>query len=152
MKKLISITLLLVFVLSLAACAEKETQTPPVDLQTVMDAFGMQNMMLLDADTMLDFFGIAKEDYEQAIVAICADGLAADEVWLIRAKNTQALERLKTVADNRMQSKADETVDYLPDQYAIVQQGQVAVKGLYLALLVSPEAASMRAQWDEAVK
>ena len=63
-----------------------------------------------------------------------------------------ALERLQTLANNRIQSKLDETVSYVPDQYPIVQQAQVLTDGLYLALFISPEVESMAAAFEAALQ
>ena len=47
---------------------------------------------------MLNYLGISMEDCAQAVVAVTSDGLGADEVWLIQAKDTEALARLQPLA------------------------------------------------------
>ena len=71
--------------------------------------------------------------------AICSDSLRTDEIWLIEAVDAEALQRIQTLAENRLTAKAEESITYSPEQYAIVQKAVVVTQGNYFALLVSPE-------------
>ena len=155
MKKIVAIILAAALLLSLAACGgEKAPAKEPVDLTALYESFGssLPEMWILDEDMMLNMFGIQAADCNQVITAIVSTGLAADEVWLIEAKDADALARLKTMAESRMQAKADETVDYLPDQYVFVEKGVILTEGLYLALIVSPDVDNLKAAFEAAVK
>ena len=108
-------------------------------------------MFVMDEDTMLNFLGIDAADCTQAIVAVSGDGLRADEVWLIEAKDEAALQRILDLADVRRTAKEDETVSYAPDQYQIVLKGQLLTSGLYLAYLVSPDVDMMATEFVNAI-
>lgn len=153
MKKWICSLLLVTMLLGMTACGGEKAPAK-VELQPVYEGFQavLPEMMVLNPDDMLNFFGIQTEDCAQVITAICADGLAADEVWLIQAKDADGLARLEALANARIADKIAETENYLPDQYVIVKQGQIVVKGLYLALLVSPEVETMKSQFEAAVQ
>lgn len=151
MKKWIAI-ILAALMLGLTGCgsaAEKD-----VDLKALYDGLGgmLPEMFQMDENTMLNYLGIDSADCVQAVVAVTSDGLGADEVWLLRAKDADALSRLKTLAQNRLKAKEDETVQYAPEQYAIVTQGKLLTRGTYLALLVSPEVEAMQTMFESAVK
>lgn len=150
MKKMLC--LILVLLLGLTACGAKEKA--PVDLQKVYDSLvpQMQEMMPLDETLMLNFCGIDSADCQQAIAAICADSMSADEVWLIQAKDKAALEKLTKLAETRLAAKAEECESYAPDQYAIVKKAEVITKDLYLIVLVGPEAAAMKTTVESALK
>ena len=109
-------------------------------------------LMTLDAENMLNLLGIQADDCVQAIAAVCAVGLQADEVWLLQAKDAQALERLKTLAFSRMAAKLDETESYLPDQYVIVKKGVILTDGNYLAFLISPDVEALQTVFQDAMK
>lgn len=145
MKRMIALALLAVLVIGLAACGKQETVT--MDLAGVYAQYAdkLPVMMELDETERLDFMGLEADDCQQAIVAICGSGLGADEVWLIQAKDAAALERIQKLAENRMAAKAEETESYVPDQYLVVKEGKLVTRGLYFALLVSPEVESMEA-------
>lgn len=153
MRKKIVWVLLAVLVLNLTACAGGE-KAKPVDLNAVYEDFQdtLPEMLVLDETLMMNLFGIPAEDCAQVITAVCGNGLGADEVWLIEAKDDQALDRLKTLAQKRLEAKAAETENYLPDQYLIVEQGLVLTEGNYLALLVSPQVETLKTAFEDAVK
>lgn len=147
--------LVMALLLSLTACGgAKSTAAEPVDLNAVYE--GMQDslpeMFVMDETTMLNFLGIRAEDCRQAVAAVSNDGLRADEVWLIEAKDQQALDKLKTLAQTRLEAKADETVLYSPEQYAVVEKAELITQGMYLALLVSPDVDTLKADVEAAVK
>lgn len=152
MKKLIAFVLAAAMMLSLVACGGK-ADTKSVDLNALYESYAqyMPDMFALDEDTMMNFLGIDAADCANYAVYICGDGLRADEVWLIEAKDEAALGRLKEMADARMLAKENETISYVPDQYVIVEQGVVLTNGLYLALLVSPDVEALQAGFEAAM-
>lgn len=151
MKKTIAVLLLLALVLSLGACGKKAVS---MDLDAVYKSLEdkLPAMLPLDATGALNFMGLKEEDYEKAVVSICAEGLRADEVWLVKAKDQAALERIQKLADTRLRAKAEETESYVPDQYQVVKQGVTVTKDLYFALLVSPDVDAMKATFEAAAK
>jgi len=152
MKKALSLMLALALVLSLAACGGKAEEPVSVDVNALYESFSqyMPDMFYPDEATMLDFVGIHAEDCVQYKVAICAEGMRSDEVWLIEAKDEAALENLRQLAQNRIDSKLDETVTYAPDQYVVVEKAEILVNGRYLALLISPDVDALKAGFEAA--
>lgn len=152
MKRLFAMILAVVMLLSLIGCGSdinEETQPEtlpqeslaPADMEKIYEAMAekMPEMIRMDEATMLNFCGIQAQDCVQVVAAICADGLITDEVWLIEAKDEAALERLKNLAESRLQMKGEESITYSPEQYEVVQKAQVLTNGLYMALIVSPD-------------
>lgn len=152
MKKMISLMLALVLVLSMTACGDQQQAAAKVDVKTLYEGWSqyMPEMFFPDEDTMLNFLGIHSEDCAQYQVALCAEGLQVDEVWLIEAVDEAALERLRNLAQVRIQAKLDETETYVPEQFLIVEKAEVLTNGLYLALLISPNAADLKAEFEAA--
>lgn len=153
MKRKIALIVTFALLLGLTACGGNAS-AEPVDLNAVYEGFqeSLPEMLVLDDTLRMNLLGISAEDCTQAVTAVCADGLGADEVWLIEAKDGEALERLKALAETRLEAKAGETENYLPDQYAVVKQAQVVTQGNYLALLVSPQVETLKAAFEDAVK
>ena len=152
MKKLVSCILMLAVLISLAACGKDAAKD--VDLQKIYDSYQeyLPDMMVLDDDTMFNFVGVNPEDCAQVIVAVCAAGVQEDEVWLIRAKDQAALDRLLALAQTRQNNKEQETESYLPDQYTVVKESKTLTQGLYLAYLVSPHVQELQTAFENAVK
>ena len=151
MKRTIATVLIIAALVSLCACGAAPEEKN-IDLDALYEGYAdrLPAMMVLDETTMLNFLGIRAEDCSEFVTAICMGGLEADEIWLIKAKDEKALESLKQLAESRMNAKLDETVSYNPEQYAIVQKGEILTNGLYLAFLVSPHVDSMKADFENA--
>lgn len=155
MKKMICVLLSAVLLAGmLSGCGAEKKEEKNVDLDAVYATMQqtLPEMMTLDAENMLNLLGIQAEDCTQAIAAVCAVGLQADEVWLLQAKDAQALERLKTLAESRMAAKLDETESYLPDQYVIVKKGVTLTSGNYLAFLISPDVETLQTVFQDVMK
>lgn len=149
MKKFLSLILILALILS--ACGKSPEKE--VDLQSVFNSLTekMPEMLVLDETIQLNLLGIDSADCQQVITAICADSVRADEIWLIQAKDTAALERIKALANTRVEAQAEVCESYSPDQYAIVKEAELVTSGLYLALLIGPDAASMKKTFTSAI-
>lgn len=125
--------------------AETTPAAPAVlDLQAIYDSMtAVENapeMLPLDTDMQFNFCGIDPNDCTQSLVSICADGLRADEIWLIEAADEAALERIQAAAQNRLTAKDEESITYSPEQNAIVRQAVTFTTGNYFMLVVSPDA------------
>lgn len=152
MKKVFTMILALMLVLGLAACGGKTEEVASVDVNALYESYAqyMPDMFFPDEDTMMNFLGIDVKDCTQYKVAICAEGMRSDEIWLIQAKNASSLETLKQLAQTRIEAKKDETVSYAPDQYVVVEKAVVLTKGNYLALLISPDVDALQAGFEAA--
>lgn len=152
MKKVISLLLVLSIMLSMAACGSKKEEAISVDVNSLYESYSqyMPEMFYPDEATLLNFLGIRVEDCAQYKVAVCAEGMRADEVWLIEAKDEASLESLRQLAQTRIEAKLDETVSYAPDQYVVVEKAELLTNGLYLALLISPDVDSLKAGFEAA--
>lgn len=149
MKNVISLLLVFSLLLTLTACGGKEAAVS-VDVNALYESYSEQlpEMFYPDDATLMNFLGIDAADCTQYKVAICAEGMRADEVWLIEAKDEAALETLRQLAQTRIESKLDETVTYAPDQYVVVEKAELLTNGLYLALLISPDVDTLKAGFE----
>lgn len=152
MKKVISLLLILSMALSMAACGGKKEAAKSIDVNALYESYSqyLPEMFYPDEDTMLNFLGVKAEDCAQYKIAICAEGLRADEVWLIEAKDEASLETLRQLAQTRIEAKLEETVSYVPDQYVIVEKAELVTNGRYLALLISPDVEALKAGFEAA--
>lgn len=166
MKRFAALIMTVAFLLSMTACATESpvqteatviiTEAPAVsaDMQALYAEMEktLPDMIVMDEAMMLNFCGIHAEDCVQVIAAICTDGLITDEVWLIEAKDAEALERLTALAETRLQMKGEESITYSPEQYAVVQKAQIVTVGMYMALIVSPDVDTLVQNFNTAVE
>lgn len=151
MKKLLVLCMAAVMAFSLFGCGEKpdnsksdETEGSTAELaelnmEQVYEKLAIQGMIKLEEGMILNLCGVAAEDVNQAVVAICEDSLKTDEIWLMEAKDANAAKKIVEAANNRLETKGAESVTYSPEQYAVVQKAKLLQKGNYIALIVSPD-------------
>ena len=152
MKKMTALLLALVLMIGMTACGGEKTPSEPVDLQALYASMedGLPQMLVLDKDLMMNFLGIEADGYTQVLAAICMEGLRADEIWMVEAADEASLLVAKKLAESRLEAKAEETVNYNPEQYAVVEKAQLLTYGNYLILLVSPDVDALKAQVEAA--
>ncbi len=142
--------------MSEAASSENEDASSDENasaLAAIYDACAekMPEMMPLDEKMMLNYCGIKAEDCVEYYVSICADSLRTDEIWLIKAKDEAAAEKLAELADARLKAKGDESITYSPEQYEIVQKAKTVRAGDFFALIVSPDADALETIVNEGI-
>lgn len=154
MKKIVYIIIVLAIVFSLCACGSGESSAKDVDLAALYESIvpSLPDMMVMDENIRLNLLGINSEDCTEVITAVAAVGLQADEIWLIEAKDADALERISALAESRIEAKKEETSFYSPDQFAICEDGRIVTEGLCIAFIVSPNADSIESAFKEALK
>lgn len=151
MKRFFTLCLTLALALGMAACTEPKNDgngdggsTPVVlDVQAVYEkmtnAAQLPEMLELDADQLLDFYGIKAEHVKKAVVVVCKNSLRVDEIWVIEAADSAAAQEVEKKAKDRIAYRDEETVSYSPEQNAVVKKAQILQQGNYIALIVSPD-------------
>lgn len=130
--------------LGLAACSGGEdAQSADFSVQDAMaDMLAeapIDEPLTLAQGDMLDFYGIQADDMEDFAATLCSNGISAQEIVLVKAKDGDSAKRVEEKLQNRLDNRKSELKDYLPDQYDIVSQCQVKRDGVYVRLIISPE-------------
>lgn len=146
MKKMIAAALAAWMLLTLAACSGG-SKTADFDVQAAMDdmlsAAPISDPLTLGESDMLDFYGIQGEDMESFAAVLCSTGISAQEIVLVEGSSEEGAKRVEEKLQSRLENRKSEFKDYLPDQYDIVSQCQVARDGLYVRMIIHPEAESL---------
>lgn len=147
MKKTV-ILICLLLAICLCACTKgTESAVSAVDLDAAyakMTALeDLPQMFVIAPDKAEYIYGLMQADCAKQIVAVCENSMLADEIWLIEAADSAAADRIEALAKERLDQKAAEAKDYSPEQYQIIQQGQVLRRGSYVAMIVSAKSAEM---------
>lgn len=155
MKKVVAVFLcILVLAFSTACGSGKASENVAIDLDALYEKIlletSTESMSILSEKRLDTYIGLSADLYSEAVVALCGDSVLADEIWLVKAADAEALKEITALAEERLDQKAKEMENYLPDQYEIVKQAQVIVRGDYLGVFVSPEADTMAKMFNEA--
>lgn len=133
--------------LSLCACGGQGEQPSEkkadINVQTVMEEMlsqtEIQEPLVLSESDMLDFFGIKGEDMTEFAAVTCANGISAQEIVLVKARDEACAELIEEKLENRLENRKAEFENYLPDQYDILTQCEVEQDGVYVCMILHPE-------------
>lgn len=155
MKKTICFILAIVLCLCFASCGKK-AEPPQVPLSTVMQeirsSVSLPEMMDLTAENLQDYFGIDDGEITDFAVCINANGFEKEEIILLRASDDASAESLVQKLNLSLENAAAEMQNYLPEQYALVQQSAVRTDGLTVSLCISENAQQIEAILDKYFK
>lgn len=156
MKRIMAGLLSLLLVFSLAACSGGEDKASlQMDVQEVYQQLialpDMPAMIELPEDKALDFLGLDMSQCVQAVAAICAVNIQADEIWLVEAKDSSAAAEIEELARSRVQQRMEEFKGYSPEQYQVLEGAAILREGNYVVLLVSQDTEALKAAFDKAV-
>ena len=148
MKKVLTLLAVILLAGTLCACGERSEATLSADLDALYEqllgsAEDLPEMVAVPESKISKLFGLEPEDCNQLVISLCSESVRADEIWMIEAKDDSAADRAEALAEARLEQRRDEMKNYLPDQYAVLQQAKLVRRGRFVALFVSPEAADM---------
>ena len=154
MKKFTAALLSLLAVFGLAACSGGEESKLDMDVQAVYEELaalpGMPAMIVLPEDKAMDFLGLDMGDCVQAVTAINAMNIQADEIWLVEAKDGSAADKIEGLARSRVEQRMQEFENYAPDQYQVLENAFILREGNYVVLLASQDIESLKDAFYEA--
>lgn len=152
MKKIISLLLILTCLLGLTACSESAGVVPDMTAVYTSMQEKLPEMEPFSADSVLNAYGVKSEDCKQMVVSSYYDGAITAEIWLIEAVSEDALQSVKTLAENRLTSMGEQFRSYDAKAYDLVQKAELIVHGNCMALIVAENADELTAIYNTAAE
>ena len=155
MKKIICLLMVSMLLFAMCACGGGNTDTTTttknvqLDLKQIMTEIEStvtlpENMDdITNADLLLQYYGIDAKDVKSFAVKINGTGIKCDEIVMIEAVDSDALGRIKTCLENRLEDVKNQMNNYLPDEYKIAAACSVRTVGNYATLFISHDANTM---------
>ena len=152
MKKVFAL-LSFVLMVSLIFCSCGEAAKPLSDVfASIKEQAGVSELVeFADVSDLDRFYGIAAEDVADFAGGINNSGVDQEEIVLVKAVDSKAVERIVEVLGNRLNAKLNETKNYNPEQYAIIEKCYVESDNLYVSLIISADAQQIREIFKSAV-
>ena len=146
--------LLPVLALLLAACGTRESQLPPpAELFAAIQAEVELPEMMDTAETDLEpLLGIEPDDCQSAVCYLLTDGIAPDEIVIVRAKDSDAAKKILALLENRLEYKRKSAQMYLTEFQPMLQAGTVRQDGLTVSLIVSEKSEEIVRVFDSLAK
>lgn len=123
----------------LCACASPAAELPPPDelFTQIADAAELPDMTDLADEYLESQLGLTAEDCDGAVYCLPSEGTAPDEIVIIRAKDSDGAEKIKTKLEERLAYRERAAQLYLTEHMPVIQAGVVRQDGLTLSLLIS---------------
>ena len=118
----------------------------------IKSACSLDNVLeFTDAASLDRYYGIAAEDVSE--FAGCISKMSTDqtEIVLIKASDKDAAGRISEALQNKYRSKLQENRNYSPEQYAMIENGVLETNGLYVSMIVAPDAEAINKLYKDAV-
>lgn len=138
--------------LCLAACGGGEEKRAELDvheaLAAMLEKAPIEEAMELTEADMLNFYGIEADQMADFAAALCAVGIEADELVLVKAADEDSAQAVEELLRQRLENRKSEFQNYLPEEYEVLTHGVVARDGVYVCLIVSPRSEELETLWS----
>ena len=105
--------------------------------EEMIDALGESDVVRLTDDYLYRLYGIETEDLAEAAAFMLPRDIFQEEIILTKARDEASLARIREMLGEHLDAIRDQSRDYDPATYAIVQKSTVKTDGLYAWLLIS---------------
>lgn len=130
--------------ISLCACSgtgtKKELPSPDDLFSAIQEVVALPEMVDLSDDYLESALGLLPEDCDGAVYYLFADGIAPDEIVIIRARDDSSAKDIQKKLEDRLRYKEQAATRYLTEYLPVIQSGVVRRDGLTLSLIVSEQA------------
>lgn len=109
----------------------------------ILNTADLTNMVEGDVQRLRKLYYINKKDIEDFIFFAPKTNMDASEILIIKAKSQEDLIEIKEKVEGRLEKSANSFESYRPDQYELIKNKVLKVKGNYLILIVSQEASEI---------
>ena len=138
-----------------SACSRNGGGAKSADLNTVMakmkETITNTEMMDLSAEDLMPDYGIDPDDVKQFAVYVDSTGTKGDEIILAEGKDDASASRIQEKLEARYKQKEVEMKDYLPEEYAVLEECGVTRNGNYVDMIVSPQHEDLEKIYNDAV-
>ena len=124
------------------ARAVRDSQAEPAGMTALLPGDGVYEAYLAEG------YGLAPEEVEDGAV-LASGGASAREIAVLRLAEEADPEGAAKALRAYLEERLGAFTGYLPEEEALLADGQVAVKGRYLALLVCPDGAAALAAFED---
>ena len=144
------IAVITVLVVTLCACGQAAKPLSEI-FEKLKTDYKITDMLEYKSADDLSRYGIKAEDVTEAAGGVNKSGVDQEEIVLVKAKDADAAKRVEESLNKRLESKLNETKNYNPEQYAIVEKCSVDVDGNYVSMIISSNAEAMKKDYKSGI-
>ena len=145
-----------IIILALIGCSSKKMtgKTPSIiDIdEKIKKTVDVSNMDIGDSEKLEKLYDIDVEDLEDFVLYIPSTNIEANEIAILKVKDTNKIDDIKYKISARVEKQATNFKDYLPDEYFLIEKYVLKMKDNYILFVISEDAEIIEDIFDESFK
>lgn len=152
MKKWIALLLAAMMVLPFAGCTKEQKTPKTADIMSaIRSEIEFPEMVEKTVDDLSGYgYDLSADDVEEMSYIIASSGLTAEEVFIVKAKDSNQAEEIKGMMESRRDQVADTAADYTPDQMDEINKAVIETKGNYAFFAITGDNTKAKKIFEEA--
>lgn len=155
-RKIIITTLLIILTLSVAGCNLTKTKLKNPSIseinEKISQAVDLSTLKVGNYAKFRKLYAIQKGDMEDFVLYRAPSNIKADEIVIIKVKASNQVNNVKEKVLKRVDKQAASFIDYLPDEYFLIEKKVLKVKNNYILLAISKDAEKIAKEFEESFK
>ena len=98
-----------------------------------------------DSSKLRKLYYINKNEVEDFILYSPKSNMDANEILILKAKSEEDIDKLKVKVEGRIKKQSDSFKSYRPEEYDIISNRVLDIKGKHLILIISRESEEIEA-------
>jgi len=111
-----------------------------------------EQMDIGDSSKLRKLYYISKNEIEDFILYAPKSNMDANEGLVLKGKSEEVIQQLKVKVEGRIKKQSDSFNSYRPDEYDIISNRVLDIKGKYLILIISRDSATIEAAINKEFK
>lgn len=105
-----------------------------------------------DSKKLQKLYNISTDEVESFVLYTAPTNIKADEITVIKVKDTKNIDSMKEKISNRVEKKSNGFKDYLPNEFFLIEKHVLKTKGNYILLSISKDSDKIEKIFDESFK
>jgi Zn-dependent M32 family carboxypeptidase len=139
--KILTLSLVTIICGVFQGCASMQTKSPEIpeiiaNIQKVTDLSPMEKG---NKTKLRKLYSISTKEFEDFALYAPKTNMQANEILILKVKSQDDMDALLENIENIIEKQSSSFKDYSPDQYELLENHTLEVKGKYLILIVSKD-------------
>ncbi|MFR1707483.1 MAG: DUF4358 domain-containing protein [Clostridium sp.] len=113
--------------------------------QSLSQIIDSEHMDIGDSSKLRKLYYINKNEVEDFILYSPKSNMDANEILILKAKSEEDIDKLKVKVEGRIKKQSDSFKSYRPEEYDIISNRVLDIKGKHLILIISRESEEIEA-------
>lgn len=149
--KWLSVILVVVFLYVISAQGRESQTEFSVMAEAVTGAADLSTMQEADNQMVKRLYGLDPDAYEGVLLYYPTTNMGAEEILLVKLKDTAQQETVKTAMEDRVATQKANFDGYGISQYEMLEQCVIETRGNYMLLVVAADTSSVRQAFLDAL-